>query len=123
MATESTISEALDLAIQKLDEAVKPVNMFERMLEQTDGFQLEGEALDGLRQILYRVVCASDAVCRLAHPEWLRYRDENDEIQVDGISIPRWAYKEQDEKPAAEAKDAVKATATPEYQYTPGRDC
>ena len=86
MVNEKTTSEALDKAIQELDEAVKPMNMFERMLEQTDGFQLDGEALDGLRQILYRVVCASDAVCRLAHPEWKRYRD--DVAEAKAVSSP-----------------------------------
>ena len=77
MVNEKTTSEALDKAILELDDAAKGVNMVERLFEQMDGFQLEGEALDGFRQILYRVVRASDAVCRLVHPEWLRYRDDS----------------------------------------------
>ncbi len=100
MANENTISEALDKAIQELDTAVQCVNMFERMIQQMDSFQLEGEALEGLRQILYRVVCANDDVCRLVYPEWRRYRDE------------------------AETKDAPRSTgAVTDYDAVPGRDC
>ena len=93
MATENTISEALDKAIVELDEAAKGVSMVERLFEQMDGFQLEGEALDGFRQILYRVVRASDAVCRLAHPEWKRYRDDAAEAKADSRQTPQ-LYRE-----------------------------
>ncbi len=111
MATENTISEALDKAILELDDAAKGVNMVERLFEQMDSFQLEGEALDGFRQILYRVVRASDAVCRLVHPEWLRYRDEAAE-RAAAVS-----------EAIAEAKDAVRSTSPTDYEYVPGRDC
>ena len=93
MVNEKTTSEALETAIDELDEAVKCVAMFERVIQQMDSVQLEGEALDGLRQILSRVVCASDAVCRLAHPEWKRYRDDVAEAKTDSSPKPQ-LYRE-----------------------------
>ncbi len=111
MVNEKTTSEALETAIDELDEAVKCVNMFERMIQQMDSVQLEGDALDGLRQILYRVVCASDAVCRLTHPEWKRYRDDSRDRAV-AIS-----------EAVAEAKAVSSQTAPTDYDTVPGRDC
>ena len=110
MANENTISEALKDAITELDDAVKGVNMFERLLQQMDEFQLEGDALDGLRQILYRVVQANDAVCRLAHPEWKKYRDEASE-RAHAVS-----------EAVAEAVNVARSTSPSGYEPLPGND-